>query len=395
MKRYLLFWSLLACTIVTMAQKPSLTKAYNFFYDKDFIKAKEAIDLCLTDEKLVTKAQTWLYQGNIYYFLANMEYNERQQNETYQIQYPDAPIVAYDAFAKSMEINDKAEAMDMFMAKDAMKNLYPLLLVRGSEQLIDKQYETAKSTLGKAIASYEMQTPPQYPMYGEIYLYYAYALEYLGDSQSLTYYEKALKDGSTNAYTYVRILEACKVDNNREKAEKILSMAKSNLPDEMSVRIAEVDYYYWIQDSAKAKSLLHSIPVNRAKSSDELINLSNMYLKENDYQQAINLLERAKVLSPNDFQVLFNLGACRYNLSMEYFNRSNNLAVTDPNSVEAQEYKEKSDRELLESAKYFEKARLLLPNDLGLLNSLRSIYARLQQNDKYDEINALIKQLEK
>ena len=82
MKKYILLTLNLLILTALIAQKPSLTKAYNFFYDKDYDKAKVQIDLCTADEKLSTKAQTWLYKGNIEFLLANREYSEKQKNES-------------------------------------------------------------------------------------------------------------------------------------------------------------------------------------------------------------------------------------------------------------------------------------------------------------------------
>ena len=124
MKKHLLLIVNILLLTSLFAQKPSLTKAYNSFYDKDYDKAKEQIDLCTTDEKLSAKAQTWLYKGNIEMLLANREYSEKQKNESYLIRYPDAPVEAYDAFQKALSINPKVEALDMMDATEALKQLY-------------------------------------------------------------------------------------------------------------------------------------------------------------------------------------------------------------------------------------------------------------------------------
>jgi len=392
MKR-ILFLILLSGTLLGLsAQKASLTKAYNLFYDKDFVKAKEAIDLCTTDEKLSTKAQTWLYKGNIYYFLANNEYSAKQKDIQYQIIYPDAPVEAYDAFAKSKELNANAEAMDMFSAKEALSQLYPLLLVRGVDQLIAKDYEGAKNTLEKGIASYEMDKP-QYPMNGDLYYYYAYTLEAMGNTSNLKeYFQKAINDGSTVPYVYIRLIEAYKKEDNTAKAKAVLDEAKTKIPNDLSVKMAEIDYYYWINDSVKAKSLLNTISPNSLKNEDEMINLANFYIKENNYEGAISLLEKANALTPGNFVVLYNLGVCTYNVSEQQFNKSNKLAIDNKKS-ESETFKAQSEESLRIAADYFEQARKIESNDLNLLKTLRAIYAR-QQSPKYDEIDNIIKSLE-
>ena len=396
MKRLFVFCMIFAAFLSLQAQKPSLNKAYNFYYDKDFVKAKEAIDACAQDEKFATKAQTWLYKGNIYYFLANDEYSAKQKDEQYRILYPDAPVEAYDAFAKSLEINPNAEAMDMFSAKEAMRQLYPLLLVRGVDQLIAKDFPAAKNTLAKGIASYEMDKP-QYPMNGDLYYYYAYALESLGEKNNdniILYYNKAMEDGSSNPYVYVRLIEAYEKGNDSRKAEDVLAKAKKNLPGNMSIRLAEIDYHYWKGDSVTASSLLHNIPSSSVQNADELVNLANFYIREKEYEEAESLLVKTNKLSPNNFVILYNLGVCTYSLSERLFDQYNKAAISDPNSAQAKDFKTQSDSYMDKSARYFEQARVLEPNDKSLLMTLRAIYAR-QQSPKYDEIDKLIQSLEK
>lgn len=393
MKRLLLLFLVSGFAFAALAQKPSLTKAYNFYYDKNFVKAKEAIDLCTQDEKLAGKAQTWLYKGNICYFLANEEYGAKQKDPQYQIAHPDAPVEAYDAFLKSKEINPNAEAMEMFSAKDALKQLYPLLLVRGVDQLIAQDYKGAKATLEKGIASYEMDKP-QYPMNGDLYYYYAYTLEAMGDTKDLkTYYQKAIDDGSAVPYVFIRMIESYKAENNADKARKALEQAKAKIPGDINVKMAEIDYLYWTGDSVKARSLLKGVSTAGLSSADEYVNLSNFYIKEKEYEQAVALLEKANKLSPDNFVVLYNLGVCNYSLSEKLFNEYNQRAISQSNDPVAQEFKRQSDDKLAQSAGYFEAARKLEPRDLNLLNTLRAIYAR-QQSPKYDEIDKLIHELE-
>lgn len=395
MKKYILLAANFLILTTLLAQKPSLTKAYNFFYDKDYDKAKVQIDLCAADEKLSAKAQTWLYKGNIEFLLANREYSEKQKNESYQIQYPNAPVEAFDAFEKAISINPKVEALDMMTAEDGLSQLYPYLLVRGVDQLIANDFAGAKATLARGIKSYEKKTPPQYPMNGDLYYYYAYALESLGENAELvTYYRKALEDGSQNAYVYAKLIDYYKEQNDRQKAGEVLSLAKQKNPDDMGIRLLEIDYAYWSGDSAKAVALMGKIDQQSLKTVDELVNVANFFIKDKRYEDAIKLLRRANALKSNNFVVLYNLGVCTYSFSEYYFNRQNQLSIQGGNKSDIDEAKSLSERYLEESAQFFEQARKLQPDDVNLLNTLRAIYVR-QQSPKADEIDALIKQLEK
>ena len=394
MKKHLLLIANILILTSLFAQKPSLTKAYNCFYDKDYDKAKEQIDLCTADEKLAAKAQTWLYKGNIEMLLANREYSEKQKNESYLIRYPDAPVEAFDAFEKAIAINPKVEALDMMDANEALKQLYPYLLVRGVDQLIAKDFAGAKATLQKGIKSYEMGTP-QYPMNGELYYYYAYALESLGETnEMIRYYGKALDDGSKNPYVFAKLIDYYKAANDRPNVEKTLALAKEKNSDDISVRLLEIDLAYWAGDSVKARTLVDQIDPYVLKNPDEMVNLANFYIKEKRYESAERLLNRANLLSPNNFVILYNLGVCCYSFSESYFNRQNQLAIQQGAKEDIDAAKSLSDKYLADAANYFEQARQLQPQDLNLLSTLRAIYVR-QQSPKADEIDDIIKQLEK
>ena len=394
MKKHLLLIANILIVTSLFAQKPSLTKAYNCFYDKDFDKAKEQIDLCTADEKLAAKAQTWLYKGNIEFLLANREYSEKQKNESYQIRYPNAPEEAFDAFEKALSINPKVEALDMMDANEALKQLYPYLLVRGVDQLIAQDYAGAKQTLGKGIKSYEMDKP-QYPMNGELYYYYAYALESLGEiDEMMKYYKKALDDGSQNPYVFAKLFEQYKDANDLPNIEKTLALAKERIPNDINVQLLEIDLAYWSGDSTKARTLVDKLDPYALKTPDEMVNVANFYIKEKRYESAERLLSRANILSPNNFVILYNLGVCCYSFSEFYFNKQNQLSIQGGDKSEIDAAKSLSEKYLADAANYFEQARKLQPNDLNLLNTLRAIYVR-QQSPKADEIDALIKQLEK
>ena len=346
MKRTLLLIANILILTSLFAQKPSLTKAYNCFYDKDFDKAKVQIDLCAADEKLSEKAQTWLYKGNIEFLLANREYSEKQKDENYQIKYPNAPVEAFDAFEKALSINPKVEALDMMTAQDALKQLYPYLLVRGVDQLIAKDYAGAKATLARGIKSYEMDKP-QYPMNGDLYYYYAYALESLGETDEVVkYYQKAIDDGSQNAYVFGKLIDYYKSQNDRQNVEKMLATAKQKNPNDMSIRLLEIDYAYWSGDSVKAKSLLDQIDARSLRTEDEMVNVANFYIKEKRYDDAEKLLRRANAVSPNNFVILYNLGVCTYSFSEYYFNRQNQLAIQQGDKSEIEAAKSMSEKYL-------------------------------------------------
>jgi len=395
MKRIVL--SLIICLLsvfVLFAQKSSLSKAYNHFFDKDFVKAKEAIDLCIQDDKLVQKAQTWLYKANIYFYLANQEYDAKRENNAYQALYPDAAVHAFDAFVKAKEMNKSVEAFDMMSPNEGIAKLYALLLVYGVDELLAGNYEQAKQVLAKAVVSYEFVYPPQFPLNGELYYYYAYTFEMLNDVENAEkYYNKAILDGSNNVNVYLRLIENFKKDKNSAKIKEILGAGKKSLPGNPALHIAEIDYYYFIDNKAAAKSLLENLPATVFENADLLVNVANFHIMDTDYSKAYELLTKANKLMPNNFVIFYNLGVCAYYLAEENSQKANQLEVKGEKSS-AMVYKTKTENLLLEAQDYFERVHRYEPQDMNVMLTLRSIYARLE-SPKYEEMDAKIKALER
>jgi len=394
MKKFILFLSILIINSgFLFAQKASVIKAYNLFLDKNFVKAKEAIDLCIQDVTLAQKAQTWLYQANIYYYLANQEYDAKRENNNYTPSFPDAAEQSFNAFIKAKEMNKNIEAFEMLSPNEGIPKLYALMLVHGVEELIDGKIETAKRILEKAILSYEFVTPPQFPLNGELYYYYAYTLEMLNlNEMATTYYNKALLDGSNNVNVYLRLIENYKKNNNISVIKDILEAGKRALPENPALFVADIDYNYLIEDKETAHQLMNNLPAKVFENADLLVNVSNFYILDLDYQKGYDLLKKAYQISPNNFVIIYNLGVCAYYLSEENFQKENELKLKGDN-INAMTYKAKSDNLLLEAQNYFERVHQTEPQDINVMHTLRSIYARLQSS-KYDEMDAKIKAAE-
>ncbi|MEG1555335.1 MAG: hypothetical protein RR356_01245 [Bacteroidales bacterium] len=280
----------------------------------------------------------------------------------------------------------------MISPDDALAKLYTLLLIRGVDQLIAKDYELAKMTLRKSMDSYEMKTP-EYPLKGELYYYYAYTLEALNQIDSVAqYYEKAIQDGSNNPNVYVRLIEHYKKEKDQPKVLELIQSAQKILPEDPTILVAEVDYYYWINEKNKGKELLQKLPATAYSNPDAIVNIANFYIKDTNYTKAEELLKKAERLNPNNFVIVYNLGVCYYFISEDLFAKANESELAG-NKSEAFVLKTKSENYLAQAQTYFEEALKVEPNDLNILHTLKSIYAR-NKSPKYDEIDKKIKSLE-
>ncbi len=393
MKQLKITLILLTVLLSVDAQKPSLSRAYNFYYDQNYVKAKEIIDLCIKDEKLSLKATTWLYKANIDYYLASNEYSERQKDDNYNIRFPQTPVEAYDAFKKAKELNKNVVATGMLSPDNALPQLYTLLFINGVDELIAQKYVEAKETLEKGIESYEMNKIPPYPLNGEIYYYYAYTLEMLKDKQNaIRNYEKAIIDSSRNANVYLRLIALHKEVNNNEAIYSTIDKGRKFLPNNPDIAVAEADYYFFTKDTVKAKEILYQLPIEHFDDINTIINVSNLFILDSNYTQAEKLLKKAYRQNQDNFVVLYNLGVTCYYISEQNFIKANQLQVQG-NKNAAEPLKEVSDKYLEEAKNYFEQALHIQPDDLSVLNVLKAIYIRMD-SPMYDETLKKIEQLE-
>ena len=379
------------CVVMSFAQKNSPTRAYNLYYDKDFVKAKECIDACITDEKFGTKASTWLYKANIEYQIASSEYSAKQKDESIVIAHPDAPQEAYKAFKKAQELNKNVEATDMMAPYEALPRLYPLIFIEGVNELISNSFKQANDILALAVESYEMQKP-EYPLNGELYYYYAYSFEMLNDAvNAQKYYQKAIDDGSDNVNVYVRLIENYKKQDQKTEVLKLIGKAKEKAPNDANILIAEADYYYWTGDKKKGRELLDKMPVSVFQVPEAVVNAANLYIKDEDYVKAESLLKKAYDRTPDNYVVVYNLGVCCDQIGNAKYLEANKMDI-DGNKSGAKEMKEVADKYLTRAATYFEKALAQQSDDLTLMRKLKEIYLRLLQNEKAAEMDQRINQ---
>ena len=392
MKRIVTFCLLCMISLTVMGQKASLNKAYNAYYEKNFVKAKEAIDLCIADEKLTEKPTTWLYKGNIYFYLANEEYNKKQQDKAYEVRFPDAAIDAYDAFKQAATMSRNVEAYEMLSPQEGIANLYILLFVRGVDYLVANDYEKAKTTLEKSIVGYESKTP-QYPLKGELYYYYAYTLEMLNQAEAArTQYEKAIRDGSTNANVYLRLIEIYKKEENKDKVKEVIEQGRKVLPDDPNLMVAEADYYYWIGDDKAGDAVLNALPASVYNNPEAAVNIANFHIKKKEYSKAEKLLRKALLSYPDNYTISYNLGVCCYYLSEETYLKANEMEVAGK-AKEAYPIKVQAENYAREAERHFNVALKQSPDDLNILYTLRAIYKRLESSE-YDKIEKKIQTLE-
>ena len=101
---------------------------------------------------------------------------------------------------------------------------------------------------------------------------------------------------------------------------------------------------------------------------------------EQDYLKALEL-------KPDYFDAAYSLGALYYNRGAEMLNRANLIS----DDAAYRKAKEVAEGQLNEALPFLEKAHELNPEDVSTMTSLKAMYGRTNQVDKYNEMDEKLK----
>jgi len=112
--------------------------------------------------------------------------------------------------------------------------------------------------------------------------------------------------------------------------------------------------------------------------------MGNLLDKNHDNENAIISYEKAIELDTDLFMGYFNLGVIYYNEGVQLFESAKNIPSDDSASYE--KVIKEVDKYWEKSLPFMEKCYELNPEDAATVESIKSLYYRLNQMDKYNAI---------
>ena len=118
-------------------------------------------------------------------------------------------------------------------------------------------------------------------------------------------------------------------------------------------------------------------------------NRGTLYENRKDYDKAAADYKKAVELKPDYFDAYYNLGAMYFNQGAEMSNAANNIKAQKDYEAAIV----KADAKLKEAMPYLEKASSINPKDKNTLISLKTLYIRIADTDKYNKVKAILDNL--
>ena len=372
------------------AQKGLIQKAYNYYKEpyQQYDEAKKAIDEAMQADENKTNEKAWYYRGLIYHALYG--------NPTYGYLCNNCLITAYESFQKVNELNPDNEWAEI------IKNLNMNLLMRDFFNKGVEDFNHAK--YADALTSFEYVQKLN-PSDTSAVLNSAFAADKAQNmDKAKLYYNSLINMGYPDDKIYISLATIYKQENDSSRALITIRDGRKAFPDSLSLMLSEINMLLASGRGKEATEVMETALTKDPKNQSLYLALGSTYDQlanprdgaGNDLPKPVNYIElmnkaeqtylRGLALNANNFELNYNLGAIYFNQGAEMANAANN--IKDNAAFEAA--KAKASAKFLQSEPYLEKAFELNGTDKATLTSLKMLYARTGEKEKYERISSIL-----
>lgn len=346
----------------------------------------------LTSEKFTGSKdpKTLYYKGEIYFLytqlkaMKEMQAGKSQEEISKDEETEKMMKEAISAYKGHLAIKDKKSKENY--DKEIQQKFLMLAGVVGQQagkDYNDGNYENAVENYSAAIQLYEIGG------YTDSVSYYNGGnAAFSGEMYDTTakYMEKCRAMNFGGHLPYWRGAEAEFKLGNDEKGLAILKEGKAKYPKEPNMYIVASNHYREKGDNEKAAAALEELISLNDKDDAIIAVVGSTYDDLGEVDKAYEYYNKALAINPKNQDALYNKGVNRYNKGVEIFNKANDIA----SDAMAKTEKEKAKVYFNEALEPLEKLHEISPDDAATIQMMMKVYARLGNQDKYNEMKALL-----
>ena len=405
---------LLAATFIVLAacdaQKREIRSVNNAVQRGNVQEAKERIDTIIEGEA-ATNPEAWVTKAQVYLEIFASE------DPYVKDLHPSPLAVADEALQKAEELD--AEGDQTFFIITQKELLGRMYINAGLEEFNAERFSMAAANFYR---SYEIDK--SFGGTDNMVLYYAAiaaaranlledAKKYLTEYLEIGYQEN---EDFSETDVYVLLINVLTNLEDEDETEKWIAKAKEIDPVETHIDIifAEANYYLRIGDAEGAEQAINAAIDRQPDNPDLHRALGDNYqrvvqdeslspeVRQDAFDKAVESYENSLELNPDQYTVVFFLGAMYFEKGRELFQEADEIYrdCMATENYHCPEYvkKEAEMKEMwLKAQPYLEEAKGMLDESHedfeAILNSLANLYARTNQNEKLQEIMEIRKSL--
>lgn len=391
MKRTIILLAFIIASASSFAQKGKVTTAQTLKDAGKLDKALEAItvasDASNPDaEKSLNWPKTWQVRGEIYQAIG------QSKDENFKKLTTDPLGEALSAYKKAMELDEK-HAIDksIKMSLVLLTNDFTNQAVQAFQE---ENYNKALESFEKIL---EINNLPvikaDNPNAVDTVIIFNSALAAYNAEKydvAVNYYKEAAKYGYNGARTYSLMAAAYQMKKDTTNALNTLKEGFEKFPEENSILESMIQIYMDLNKTEDAMKYLEMAIAQDPSKPRYHFAQGALYEKLGNEQKAIETYKKTIEIDPQFFNAYYNLGALYYNKGVQQIEVANKVPANENARYEA-EFK-KADEWFGFALPYMEKCNEMQAGDKMVLESLKNLYYRLKQMDKY---NAILEQIEK
>ncbi len=376
------------------------------------MEAKEAIMHASKQEDINSDPKVWVTMGEIYSSFPGYNQAQKLVNPEHEDVEPNSGMVAFQAYKKALELDpgNKTALKGLSSTIGAINNT-------GITAYENGEFATAFNSLRSVLdihkilkdndAESPLDVEAEYD--NQLYITGLSAMS-AGENETAKVYMQKLFDKKYDKPAVADAMYKLTVDEDEAEAEKILTEARQQYPEDVGLLFTEINHYLKLEKidvlEGKLLAAIDKEPENPSLHST----LGNVYDKlyqtsfkagdftkaEEYYASAREYYENAIEIKPDYTDAIYSIGALIYNKAAIVTQEMNELA-NDYSKEGTEKYSKKKEEveKLFEDAlPWFKKVETLDPNDRNTLIALKEIFARKNDFETSNEFKDRLQKLE-
>jgi len=210
-------------------------------------------------------------------------------------------------------------------------------------------------------------------------------------NKAIEYYKESAKYGYNGAKTYSLIGASYQMMNDTTSALKALQEGYEKYPEDNAILESMIQIYMDLDKTDEALGYLEKAIAQDPTKPRYYFAQGALYEKMGNEQKAIQTYKKTMEIDPEFFNAYYNLGALYYNKGVQQVEVANAVPPSEKAKYDAEV--KKADEWFALALPYMEKCNELQADDKMVLESLKNLYYRLQDMDKYNAVLDKIKNL--
>jgi tetratricopeptide (TPR) repeat protein len=325
------------------------------------------------------------YEHHIYDRITLIYQNDVLQDyvET-QVLHPEPLAEALTAFKEALRLDDKDKLNKKILENlENMKRMAESDAIRGFAK---GDYDLALSRFELIMEASETEA---YDNFIDSVIIYNAALAAKNAGKhdlAAKYFEKATEIGYGGSDAYYLLKNEYIALEDSIKALDALQRGYKLYPDTTLILFELVNYYLSIGNADEGMRFLELAQEQESGNPSIYFAKGTLYERMGESEKAMEEYKKSLEVDPEFFNSWFNMGALHFNNAVELYDVANTKEDLD----EYNAAKAAADEELKRAIEPMKKAYELNPGEKSTLETLRTIYYRLQMTEEYEEINTIL-----